>query len=115
MKQVQLFAKIMDKPLCKNANFCGCFKPIFSNSRKASFLYKTSKIFLFSTMYFYDLLHEDTGGYKRVPRVTGGYTRLQKGYKGLQGVKRAYRGLQGVTGVTGAYNPCLYCLERLVF
>ena len=66
-------------------------------------------------MYFYDLLHEDTGGYKRVQRVTGGYTRLQKGDKGLQGVKRAYRGLQGVTGVTGAYNPCLYCLERLVF
>ena len=66
-------------------------------------------------MYFYHLLHEDTGGYKRVQRVTGGYTRLQKGYKGLQGVKRAYRGLQGVTGVTGAYNPCLYCLERLVF
>ena len=117
MKQVQLFAKIMDKPLCKNANFCGCFKPIFSNSRKASFLYKTSKIFLFFTRYFYDLLHEDTGGYKRVQGVTQGYKRVTRGYrelkgltggyKGLQGLTRGYKGLKGVRGlqrVTGSYK-----------
>ena len=85
---------------------------MFRTPERLLFYIKRQKIFLFSTTYFYDLLHEDTGGYKRVKRVTGGYTRLQKGYKGLQGVKRAYRGLQGVTG---AYNPCLYCLERLVF
>ena len=43
--------------------------------------------------FFYDLLHEDTQGYKGLRSVTGGC----KGLQGLQGVKRGYRGLQEVT------------------
>ena len=35
-------------------------------------------------MYFHDLRHGNTGGYK--------------GLQGLQGVKRGYMGLEGVTG-----------------
>ena len=61
--------------------------------RKASLLYKTSKIgfslFIF-TIY-------DTG----IQGVTRGYRGLQgitRGYMGLQGVTGGYKGLQGVTG-----------------
>ena len=41
-------------------------------------------------MYFYDLLHEDTGGYKRVTR----------GYRELKGLTGGYKGLQGLQGLT---------------
>ena len=56
---------------------------MFSLLRKASLLYKTSKI-VFSPFIFaiYDIC---------INGVTGAY-------KGLQGVTRGYKGLQGVTG-----------------
>ena len=55
---------------------------MFSLSRKACFLYKTSKI-VFSRFIFtiYDM----------------GIQGVTRGYRGLQGVTRGYRGLQGVT------------------
>ena len=69
-QNLKFVTKTMDQPLLKNANF-GFLKPMFSQSRKACFLYKTSKIvflrFIF-TIY----------------------------YMGIQGVTRGYRGLQGV-------------------
>ena len=77
----------------------GVLKPMFSFSIKACLLYKRSKIFF--TIYFHDLLHGSTGGYKGLQGVTRGYIGLQGvtgGYKGLQGFTRGYRGLQGVTG-----------------
>ena len=43
------------------------------------------------TIYFHDLWHGNTGGYKGLQEVT-------TGYKGLQRVKSTYMGLQGVTG-----------------
>ena len=62
----------------------------------------------FLTIYFHDLWHENTEGYKGLPGVTRGYRGLQgvtTGYKGLKGVTggdngvtRGYKGLQGVTG-----------------
>ena len=60
--------------------------------RKASLLYKTSKI-VFSRFIFaiYDMGKQG---------VTKGYWGLQgvtRGYKGLQGFTRGYKGLQGVT------------------
>ena len=62
------------------------FKPTFSLFRKASLLYKTSKI-VFSRSFFraYDM------GIQGLQGVT-------RGDKGLQGVIRGYRGLQGVIG-----------------
>ena len=78
-------------------------------------LYKTSKIDFF-TIDYHDLLHRDTGGYKRSQGVTEGDKGLQKtcfrtrtsrdtfklrgvtrGYRGLQGVTRGYMGFQKVT------------------
>ena len=44
----------------------------------------------FFTIYFYDLSHGNTGGYKGLQGVT-------RGYRGLQGVTRGDKGLQGVT------------------
>ena len=44
----------------------------------------------FFTIYFHDLRHGNTGGYKGLQGVTGFY-------KGLQGVTRGDKGLQGVT------------------
>ena len=52
------------------------------------------------TIYFRDLWHGNTRGYKRLLGVRRGYRWLQgvtMGYKGLQGVTRGYKGLQGVT------------------
>ena len=66
---------------------------MFSLLRKASLLYKTSKI-VFSRSIFtiYDMgMHGVTRGYRGLHRVT-------RGYKGLQGVTGGYKGLQGVTG-----------------
>ena len=52
----------------------------------------------FFTIYFHDLWHGNTGGYKGLQEVT-------RGYKGLQGVTRGYKALQegdrGWQGVTG--------------
>ena len=45
----------------------------------------------FFTIYFHDLWHGNTGGYKGLQVVT-------RGYKGLQGVTRCYKVLQGMTG-----------------
>ena len=63
---------------------------MFSLFKKASFLYKTSKI-VFSAFIvaIYDM------GIQGVTRVTRNYKRLQgvtRGYKGLQGVTRGDRG-----------------------
>ena len=63
---------------------------MFSLFRKASLLYKTSKIVfydLFSrfTTLEYTGLHAVTGGYKGLQGVTGGYN-------GLQGVTKGYKG-----------------------
>ena len=55
----------------------------------------------FFTIYFHDLWHENTGGYKGLYGVTRGYKGLKGGtggYKGLQGVTKDYKGLQWVTG-----------------
>ena len=61
----------------------------------------------FFTIYFHDLWHETTGGYKGLQGIQG----VTGGYKGLQGVTGGYKGLQGVTesdkglkGVTGGYK-----------
>ena len=73
--------------------FCGFFKPMFSLSRKACLLYKTSKI-LFSIVIFtiYDMgIQRVKRGYMALLGVTGGY-------KSLQGVTRGDRWWQGVTG-----------------
>ena len=88
-------------------------------------LYKTSKIDFF-TIDFHDLLHKDTGGYKRSQRVTEGdkglrrtcfltrtsrdtfklreVTRVTGDYRALQGVTWGYKKLQGATGVTEGYK-----------
>ena len=95
-------------------------------------LYKTSKID-FLTIDFHDLLHGDTGGYKRSQGVTEGdrglqrtcfltrtsrdtfklrgVTRVTGDYRALQGVTWGYKKLQGVTGgykglqgLTGGYK-----------
>ena len=73
----------MDEPLWKKCQFCGFFKPMFSLSRKACLLYKTSKI-VFSRFIF-------TIYYMTIQGVT-------KGFKGLPGVTRGDTGLQVVTG-----------------
>ena len=60
--------------------------------RKASLLYKTSKI-VFSRSIFtiYDMgIHGVTRGYRGLQGVT-------RGYNGLKGVTLGYRGLKGVT------------------
>ena len=61
--------------------------------RKASLLYKTSKIvfprFIFT---IYDM------GIRRVTRGYWGLQGVTRGYKGLQGVTGGYWGLKGVTG-----------------
>ena len=74
----------------------------------------------FFTIYFHDLRHGNTGGYKKLQGLKGGY-------KGLKGVTGGYVGLQGVltkimdyplcknTNFAFFLNPCLYCLKRLVF
>ena len=65
---------------------------MFSLIRKASWLYKTSKI-VFSRFIFtiYDMgIHGGTMGYMGLLGVTGGYKRLQ-------GVTRGYKGCKGVT------------------
>ena len=51
------------------------------------------------TIYFRDLWHGNTGGYKGLRGVTGGYKGLQGvtgGYTGWQGVTRGDRGLQKI-------------------
>ena len=72
----------MDEPLWKKCLFGGFFKRMFSLSRKACLLYKTSKI-VFSRFIF-------TIYYMTIQRVT-------RGFKGLQGVTGGYEWLQGVT------------------
>ena len=55
----------------------------------------------FFTIYFHDLLHGNTGGYKGVQGVKGSFKGLQGvtgGYKRLQRLTGGYKGLQGVTG-----------------
>ena len=99
----------------------------FHSPEKLVFSIKSQNSFF--TIYFHDLLHENTGGYKGIQEklqgVTGGYKGLQgvtrdyrgvtggsqgvtMGYRGFQGVTRNYRGLQGgyrgLQGVTGGYN-----------
>ena len=70
--------------------------------RKASLLYKTSKI-VFSRFIFtiYDMgIQGVTRGYRGLQGVTGGDKGLQGvtgGYKGLQRVTGGDKGLQGVT------------------
>ena len=44
----------------------------------------------FFTIYFHELLHGNTGGYKGLQEVT-------RGYRGLKGITKGYKGLQGVT------------------
>ena len=61
-------------------------------------LYKTSKNRFF-TIYFDDLGHGNTKGYKELKVVTRGYRGLQgvtRGDRALQGVTREYRGLQRI-------------------
>ena len=71
-------------PLQK-CQFCGFLKPMFSLSRKASLLWKTSKI-AFSRVIFTIY------------------------YMGIQRVRRGYRGLQGGQGVTSGYRG----LQRII-
>ena len=76
----------------------GFLKPMFLLSKKACLLYKRSKIIF--TIYFHNVLHGNTGGYKGLHGVTRGYMGLQGvtgAYKGLQGLTGGYKGLQGVT------------------
>ena len=102
MKKLQLFDQNHGLSSLKKCQFCGFLKPMFLLFRKACLLYKTSKI-VFFTIYFHDLCHGNTGGYKGIPGVTRGYRGLEgvkgvkKGYKGLQGVAGGDKGLQGVT------------------
>ena len=133
-KNFNFLTKIMDYPLCKNAQFClpfksmfilsrkacfqfcGCLKPMFRLFTKACLLYKTFKIvFLRFILTIYDMgIQGVTRGYKGWQEVTKGYMGLQeatRGYKGLQQVKRGYNGWQGVTtgyrglqGVTWCYK-----------
>ena len=70
---------------------------MFSLFRKASLLYKTSKIVYWRLIFtIYDMgIQGVTKGYTGLKRVTKGYKGLQKvtrGYKGLQGVTRGYKG-----------------------
>ena len=65
----------------------------FHSPEKLGFSIKSQKSFF--TIYFHDLLHENTGGYRGLQGDTGEVTR---GYRGLQGVTGGYKGLQGVTG-----------------
>ena len=54
----------------------------------------------FFTIYFHDLSHGNTSGYKGLQGVTGGYKEFQgvtAGYKGFQGVTGGDKGLQGVS------------------
>ena len=83
-KNFNFLTKIMDYP-----QFFGCLKPMFWLFTRACLLFKTSKN-RFCTIYFDDLWHGNTRGYKELQVVT-------RGYKGWQGVIMGYRGLQGVT------------------
>ena len=80
MKKLQLFDQNHGLSPLEKCQFCGFFKQMFSLSKKACLLYKTSEIF-FLRFFFHDLLHGNTGG-----------------YRGLHGAIRGYRGLQGLTG-----------------
>ena len=66
---------------------------MFSSSRKASLLYKTSNIvlsrFIFTIYYV---------GIQWVTRDDRGRQGITRGNRGLQGVTGGYRRLQGVTG-----------------
>ena len=85
----------------QKCQFCGFLKPKFFLFRKASLLYKTSKI-VFSRFIItiYDMrIMGITKGYTRLQGVRRGYKRLQgvtRGYKGWQGETRGYRGLQRI-------------------
>ena len=61
--------------------------------RKASLLYKTSKIvFLKFIFTIYDMgIPGVTRGYRGLQGVTRGYKRVKRGDKGLQGVTKDYR------------------------
>ena len=86
-------------PLCKNANFVGFWNPCFRCSERLVCYIKRQKSFF--TIYFHDLWHGNTGGYKGLHGVTRGLRGFQgvtKGYMGLQGVTRGDRGWQGVKG-----------------
>ena len=61
------------------------FKPMFSLFRKASLLYKTSKIVFSRSIFRFSDMR-----IRGLPGVT-------RGYKGLQGVTGGYKGLQRVT------------------
>ena len=66
-------------------------------------------------MYFYDLLHGNTGGYKgwqevtRADRVLEGVT---GGYKELQKITKGHKGLKGVTGGYKRISETFFWLER---
>ena len=93
---------------------------MFSLFRKAYCYIKRQKSFF--TIYFHDLSHGNTEGYRGLQGVTRGDRRLQR-------VTRGYRGLQGVTGCyktmdyplwknvnfVGFWNRGFRCSERLVY
>ena len=90
----QFLTKTMDYPLCKNANFVGCWNRCFSCSERVVCYIKRPKSF------FHDLfLRFMTWEYRGLQGVTGGYKALQgvrRSYKGWQGVTRGNRGLQRI-------------------
>ena len=77
------------------------FKLMFSYSRKACFLHKTSKIvfsrFIFTI--FYIRIQGIRRGYKGFKGGKWGDNGVAGGYKGLQEVTGGYQGSQGVTRV----------------
>ena len=71
---------------------CGFLKPMFFLFRKASLLYKTSKIVISRFIFtIYDMgIQGDTRGYKGLQGVTGGYKRLQGVTGGDKGLSKLF-------------------------
>ena len=64
MKKLQLFDQNHGLSPLEKCQFCGFFKQMFSLSKKACLVYKTSEIFFLRCFFFHDLLHGNTGGYR---------------------------------------------------
>ena len=81
------------------------FEPMFSLSRQACLLYKTSKIVFsqFIFMIYYKGIPGVRRGYRGWQGVTKGDRGLEGVTGGLQGVTRGYKGLQGVTKGDSSY------------
>ena len=94
LTKYQFFNQIHGLTPLEKYQFCRFLRQMFSLFRKGCFLYKTSKM-VFLTIYFRDLRHGNTRGYKRLLWVTRGYRWLEevtRGYLGLLGVTRGYGG-----------------------